>query len=132
MADAQAEPIPVVGVDIGGSGIKAAPVDRALGTFTAERGACSRRFRPRLRASPTWFRSARAAERARSDRVDAAGRRAGVVETAANIDPGWIGSTRSSSSPRDRRSVAVINDADAAGIAEIRFGAGVGRMESSC
>jgi polyphosphate glucokinase len=54
--------------------------------------------------------------------------RAGVVETAANIDPGWIGvDAVALFAASTGRPVAVINDADAAGIAEIRFGAGVGR-----
>ena len=51
--------------------------------------------------------------------------RNGVTLTAANIDPGWIGY------PAERdlglamgRTVAVGNDADVAGVAEIRFGAG--------
>jgi polyphosphate glucokinase len=51
----------------------------------------------------------------------------GVVLTAANVDPAWLG--------RDARALlaaatgwppAVLNDADAAGLAEVRFGAGRG------
>ena len=130
MADAQAEPIPVVGVDIGGSGIKAAPVDRAQGTFTAERV----RLLTPLPATPTSVADVVTEVLAQLNVPGPIGLtlpavvRAGVVETAANIDPGWIGVdavelfTASTGRP-----VAVINDADAAGIAEIRFGAGVGR-----
>src|SRR6185295_13568414 len=52
----------------------------------------------------------------------------GVVRTAANIDPSWI------DTPADRlfadalgRSLTIGNDADAAGLAEMRFGAGRGQ-----
>src|SRR3954453_21021565 len=52
----------------------------------------------------------------------------GTLLTAANIDKKWIGTnaaqlfSNSTSNP-----VTVLNDADAAGIAELRFGAGKGR-----
>jgi polyphosphate glucokinase len=48
--------------------------------------------------------------------------------TAANIDPRWIGTdARALLSARIRRPVAFLNDADAAGLAEMRLGAGRGR-----
>ncbi len=52
----------------------------------------------------------------------------GVVRTAANIDDSWIGVDAAGffSGGLDRQ-VVVLNDADAAGIAEMRFGAGRGR-----
>ncbi|MEZ5372242.1 MAG: ROK family protein [Microthrixaceae bacterium] len=54
--------------------------------------------------------------------------RRGVVSTAANIDPAWIGTdARTLFSGRLGVPCEVINDADAAGLAEMRFGAGVGR-----
>jgi polyphosphate glucokinase len=54
--------------------------------------------------------------------------RAGTVETAANMDPSWIGVDAGALfGDRLRRSAVVLNDADAAGIAEMRFGAGRGR-----
>ncbi|GIU91228.1 MAG: polyphosphate glucokinase [Acidimicrobiia bacterium] len=48
----------------------------------------------------------------------------GVARSAANIDPAWIGTdvARLLGEATGRR-VAVINDADAAGLAEVRFGA---------
>ncbi len=50
--------------------------------------------------------------------------RSGVVYTAANIDDGWIGRDVSSEfGARYGVHVAILNDADAAGIAEQRFGA---------
>lgn len=55
----------------------------------------------------------------------------GVVKTAANIDSTWIGADlttllRSETALNCR----VINDADAAGIAEMKFGAGIGKLET--
>jgi polyphosphate glucokinase len=51
----------------------------------------------------------------------------GVTKTAANIDPGWVDFDLASrlSSAFGGRAV-VLNDADAAGLAEMRFGAGAG------
>lgn len=50
----------------------------------------------------------------------------GVVRTAANVDNSWIGTrvTDAISSQLDGQPVTVLNDADAAGLAEERFGAG--------
>jgi polyphosphate glucokinase len=51
--------------------------------------------------------------------------RGGVVLTAANIDPAWIGfQAEREMSLALGRPVAVGNDADVAGLAEMRFGAG--------
>jgi polyphosphate glucokinase len=50
----------------------------------------------------------------------------GVVRTAANVDKAWIGTNAAEviSSALDGQQVTVLNDADAAGVAEERFGAG--------
>lgn len=50
----------------------------------------------------------------------------GVVRTAANVDKAWIGTNAAEviSGALDGQQVAVLNDADAAGVAEERFGAG--------
>ena len=120
----------ILGIDIGGSGIKGAPVDLNQGILAAER----------LRiATP---------QPATPDAVaDTVGRiirhfnwtgpvgcglpsvvQNGVARTAANIDSSWIGTdVRTLLSQRTGCPVTVINDADAAGIAEMRFGAGRGR-----
>jgi len=120
----------ILGIDIGGSGIKGAPVDLNQGVLAAER----------LRiATP---------QPATPDAVaDTVGRiirhynwtgpvgcglpsvvQNGVARTAANIDSSWIGTdVRTLLSQRTGCPVTVINDADAAGIAEMRFGAGRGR-----
>jgi polyphosphate glucokinase len=50
----------------------------------------------------------------------------GVVRTAANVDKAWIGMNAAEvfSAALDGQAVTVLNDADAAGLAEERFGAG--------
>lgn len=51
--------------------------------------------------------------------------RHGVVGSAANVDPGWIGTDLTSLlSERLGHPAGVLNDADAAGLAEMRYGAG--------
>jgi polyphosphate glucokinase len=52
----------------------------------------------------------------------------GRLQTAANIDPGWVGfPVADELSKALGRPVSIVNDADAAGIAEMRFGVGAGR-----
>jgi polyphosphate glucokinase len=54
--------------------------------------------------------------------------RGGIVRTAANIDQSWIGVDAAALfHDVTGRTVTVLNDADAAGLAEMRHGAGVGR-----
>jgi polyphosphate glucokinase len=50
----------------------------------------------------------------------------GTVRTAANVDKGWIGTDAAKviSGKLDGQHVTVLNDADAAGLAEEKFGAG--------
>jgi len=51
----------------------------------------------------------------------------GVTKSAANIDPQWVDYDLGSHLRAAlKRPVYVLNDADAAGLAEMRFGAGVG------
>jgi polyphosphate glucokinase len=120
----------VVGIDIGGSGTKGAPVDLAAGRFAA----------PRVRLpTPSPATPDRVADVVVEllEQLDAPGPvgltlpavvRSGIVETAANIDETWIGTNALELFGRATgRPVAVINDADAAGLAEVRFGAGRGR-----
>jgi polyphosphate glucokinase len=120
----------VVGIDIGGSGTKGALVDLAAGRFAA----------PRVRlATPSPATPDRVADVVVEllAQLDAPGPvglalpavvRGGIVETAANIDEAWIGTDALELFGRAvGRPVAVINDADAAGLAEVRFGAGRGR-----
>ncbi len=120
----------VLGIDIGGSGIKGAPVDTARGRLLAER----HRIPTPLPATP------RAVSRVIGDIVAhfswkgpvgcglPAVVQHGVVRTAANISKRWIGTDALRLlRPIAGRAVTVINDADAAGYAEMHFGAGRGR-----
>lgn len=130
-----------VGVDVGGSGIKVAAVDVTTGQLLG----------PRLRVPtpqpstpevvvPVIVRTVRRALRD-GGQIDARGAAIsypvgvgmpsvvldGVTKTAANIDPTWVdydlaGRLRSAL----KTDVFVLNDADAAGLAEMRFGAGAG------
>jgi polyphosphate glucokinase len=120
----------VVGIDIGGTGIKGAPVDLATGTLTAER----------IRVptpSPATPQSVAAVVVPLLERIGMDGPvgvtlpsviTGGVVRTAANIDQRWLGvDAVRLFGEATGRAVAVVNDADAAGVAEVRFGAGAGR-----
>lgn len=72
-----------------------------------------------------------------ADKLDGAGTvgctfpgrvRDGVVTTAVNLDDGWLGVTATDViGERLGRPVRMLNDADAAGLAEVTFGAGRGR-----
>jgi polyphosphate glucokinase len=119
----------VLGIDIGGSGVKAAPVDTTTGQLMAER-------QKLLTPQPST--------------PDAVGKIVGqlvqafkwtgpagvtfpgvvvngVVQTAANVDPSWIGvDAVKLFGSETKLAVTVLNDADAAGVAEMRFGAGKG------
>ena len=54
--------------------------------------------------------------------------RHGVVSSAANIDHAWIGTDADALfTAATGRDVHVVNDADAAGLAEVRYGAAAGR-----
>jgi polyphosphate glucokinase len=117
----------VLGIDIGGSGIKGAPVDTVRGKLLAER---YRIPTPRP-ATPEAVASA-VGELVRHFKWKGpvgcalpAVVQQGYVRTAANISKSWLGVH----APRILRkaagaSVTVINDADAAGYAEMHFGAG--------
>jgi polyphosphate glucokinase len=120
------------GIDIGGSGIKGAPVDLGAGTLRAER----MRLDTPQPSTPAAVADAVAQVVTRFGR--ATGRRAvgvtfpaviqhGVARTAANVDKSWIDSDVDALlTKRLDRPVFVVNDADAAGFAEARFGAAKG------
>jgi polyphosphate glucokinase len=125
-----------IGVDVGGSGIKAAVVDVDAGRFQSER----------LRV-PTPDPSTPEAVIATIGRLTkrlakASGVPAGIpvgvglpgvtmegtLKFAGNIDPTWIGfPVEERLRKATGRPVSIVNDADAAGIAEMRFG--IGRNE---
>lgn len=117
----------VVGIDIGGTGIKGAPVDLQAGQLTQER---TRLLTP----SPATPEAVAEVTAQVVDQLGVDGPvgltipavvRDGVVETASNIDQSWIGTDAGALFAEVLgRPVGVVNDADAAGIAEMQFGAG--------
>ncbi|MDF2825382.1 MAG: Polyphosphate glucokinase [Mycobacterium sp.] len=116
------------GIDVGGSGVKGGIVDLDTGALIGERVKL-----------PT---PQPATPQAVADTVAAVAREFkwdgplgvtypgvvdhGIVRTAANVDKAWIGTNvvEIISSALDGQPVTVLNDADAAGLAEERFGAG--------
>jgi polyphosphate glucokinase len=119
------------GIDFGGTGIKGAPVDLVLGDFAAER----ERFRTPEKSTPDNV--ARIFVDLLAKFPDCQGPvgvtvpgvvRHGVVHSAANIDKAWIGTDADALfTQATGRDVHVVNDADAAGLAEVRYGAAKGR-----
>ena len=119
----------VLGIDIGGSGIKAAPVDVSAGTLTAERVKVATP-RPAL---PEPIAAAVAGLAAGFSWTGPAGITfpgvviGGVTHSAANLDPAWLGlDAMALFGGATGLPVTVLNDADAAGLAEMMFGAGKG------
>jgi polyphosphate glucokinase len=119
----------VLGIDVGGSGIKGALVDIQSGELTTKR--------IRLKTPPAFDIDGVSKTIARLvKRFDYSGPVGigfpaavanGIVLTAptAHHVPGWIGQTVDQRfSEATGHAVKVLNDADAAGLAEIRFGAG--------
>ncbi len=120
----------VLGIDIGGSGIKGAPVDIQKGEMLTER------FRiPTPQPAKPKPVAKTVAEIAKN--FDWRGPigcgfpavvQQGITRTAANVHDKWIGSNAAVLfSQTTGCPVTVINDADAAGLAEMAFGAGKGR-----
>jgi polyphosphate glucokinase len=119
----------ILGIDIGGTGIKAAPVDTAIGQLTAERqkvptphpatpdavvGVVAQLVKDLGWTGPAGITFPGVV-------VD------GVIHTAANVDHSWIGvDAVKAFEAATKLTVTVLNDADAAGAAEMRFGAGKG------
>lgn len=120
-----------IGIDFGGSGIKAAPVDLATGEFAAER----ERIETPEESSPKAVAKVMAELLSRfDDSTSPVGVtipgvvRNGVVGSAANIDKDWIGTDADDLlTQKLGREVHCLNDADAAGLAEARYGVARGR-----
>ena len=122
---------PVLGIDIGGTGVKGAPVDLVTGEFVAPRlkiqtprpatpeavGAVvaeiATHFAGTIADSPIGITIPAVCQH-------------GVARSAANIDPSWVDTDVDLLFTRLlRRPVHVVNDADAAGVAEAKYGAAV-------
>lgn len=124
----------ILGIDIGGSGIKGAPVDLAKGAFAADRI----RIPTPKKSTPKAVAEvvAQIAEGFADDlgpdspvgvTIPAVVHH-GVSRSAANIDESWIDADADALFTKVLgRPVVVMNDADAAGQAEMHFGAGRGR-----
>jgi polyphosphate glucokinase len=116
------------GVDIGGSGIKGCTVDLAEGRLAAER----------IRVDTPQPSTPEAVYSVVADIVGRFGwtgevgvtfpgvMKKGVAQTAANVDKAWIGTDIDADLEAQLPGgpVQTLNDADAAGLAEMRYGAG--------
>ena len=119
-----------IGIDFGGTGTKAAVVDVNAGTLVTDR----HRIPTPHPATPQSMVPVMAELVAMCGSSADVGVtvpavvQGGTVRSAANIDPEWIGVDAAQFFTEGLgQRVTVINDADAAGLAEVRHGAGVGR-----
>ncbi len=119
----------VLGIDFGGSGIKGAPVDTKSGKLLDER----HRIATPDPSSPKQVAKAikELVKHFKWEGPVGCGFPAvvqnGVVRTAANIDKSWINTdARKLLKDTLKLPVWIINDADAAGLAEVKLGAGAG------
>ncbi|QCB93363.1 polyphosphate--glucose phosphotransferase [Cellulomonas shaoxiangyii] len=119
------------GIDIGGSGIKGAPVDLATGEFAAGR----------VRIPTPQPSTPAAVAETVAQVVDSFDLHKdvpigvtfpavilhGVAQSAANVDKSWIGTdVEKAVGAASGRRVLAVNDADAAGYAEVQYGAAKG------
>ena len=133
MSEEPVRSAPVLGIDIGGSGIKGAPVDLATGEFTTKR----LRITTPPKSTPKNVAEvvAEIVEKF-SDIIGDDGPLGvtipavvthGKTRTAANIDKSWIDADAEKIfEKRLGRDMLLVNDADAAGIAEVHYGAAKG------
>jgi polyphosphate glucokinase len=120
----------VLGIDVGGSGIKGAPVDTKTGKLLGER----LRIKTPKEAEPQPIGEV-VAEIAKSFEWKGpigigfpAPIKAGVAMMAANVSEKWVGTNADELFTRITGcDCTMINDADAAGLAEMEFGAGKGQ-----
>jgi polyphosphate glucokinase len=117
----------ILGIDIGGSGVKGAPVDTTRGELLQERV----RVPTPQPSDVSSVVEAVAAVAGQFDGYDRVGVTFpgvvvdGVTRTAANVDKSWLDAPAAKLfSERLGKPVSVLNDADAAGVAEVAFGAG--------
>jgi polyphosphate glucokinase len=121
----------VLGIDVGASGIKGAIVDTSTGKLLTDRIKIST-------PKPATPSAVAAVVQELILKLDYSGSflgcgfpaivKHGVANSAANIDPDWIGlNIETLFQKTTRQSVFALNDADAAGMAEMRFGKGKGK-----
>jgi polyphosphate glucokinase len=118
------------GVDIGGTGIKGAPVDLATGLLTADRV----RIATPQPATPAAVGAVVAQVVSHFNWTGPIGAafpaaiKKGIAMTAANVDKSWIGTDiEASLGAATGTEVRAVNDADAAGVAELAYGSGKGQ-----
>jgi polyphosphate glucokinase len=118
------------GIDVGGSGIKGGIVDLDTGQLVGDR----------IKLLTPQPATPKAVAKTIAEVVNGFGWTGplgvtypgvvthGVVQTAANVDKAWIGTNARDviGSELNGQDVTVLNDADAAGLAEERYGAGKG------
>lgn len=122
----------VLGIDVGGSGIKGAPVDLEAGDFAQDR------LRIPTPAESTPANVAAVMKEVAESFRDVIGDAPigvtipapvvhGVIPFMANLDQSWVGvDAEAFLSDALERKVTLVNDADAAGLAEVYFGAAKG------
>src|SRR4029450_1232219 len=132
MSEEPVRSAPVLGIDIGGSGIKGAPVDLATGEFTTKR----------LRITTPQKSTPKNVAAVVGEIVDNFSKiigdgpigvtipavvTHGKTRSAANIDASWIDAEAEKIFEKHLgRDILLVNDADAAGIAEVHYGAAKG------
>jgi polyphosphate glucokinase len=132
MSEESVRSTPVLGIDIGGSGIKGAPVDLATGEFTTKR----------LRITTPQKSTPKNVAAVVGEIVDNFSQiigdgpigitipavvTHGKTRSAANIDKSWIDAEAEKVFEGELgRDILLVNDADAAGIAEVHYGAAAG------
>ncbi|MGV8847330.1 polyphosphate--glucose phosphotransferase [Tessaracoccus sp.] len=122
----------ILGIDVGGSGIKGAPVNLETGEFTADR----MRIPTPSKSTPKNVAAviAEVVEHFADQLGDApvgltipAPVKHGVVPFIANLHSSWVGvEAKKFFQDYLGRDVTLVNDADAAGLAEVHFGAAKG------
>lgn len=122
----------ILGIDVGGSGIKGAPVEVDTGEFTADR------FRIPTPEKSTPKNVVKVIAEIIDHFADQLGDapvgltipapvKHGVVPFIANLHKSWVGvEAKKFFQDELQRSVTLVNDADAAGLAEVHFGAAKG------
>ncbi len=122
----------ILGIDVGASGIKGAIIDLEKGELTTER----------IKLSTPKPATPEAVAAVIAELVEKVGYEGnligvgfpsivknGVAFSAANIDEAWIGtSIEKVVSAATGKEVVAMNDADAAGLSEMRYGKGKGQM----